>query len=169
MTTASADVEHMARDFPRPKDSTPARSLTYHCGGHIYRAAIGQPRTQCDDAGRGAGRKTGNRAGRASGNTVLSIVATRRAVEIWSREPARDWPNPSLVAHDAVLTIDYLDNPERIGLVSGSIPSTQPRGLLVEPSPVTDPAHEVLLTGISQVDPASDVADRPIGIVEDHA
>jgi len=57
MTKASADVEHIARDFPRPKDSTPARSLTYHCGGHIYRAAIGQPRTQCDDAGRAAGAR----------------------------------------------------------------------------------------------------------------
>jgi hypothetical protein len=120
MSKASADVEHIARDFPRPKDSTPARSLTYHCGGHIYRAAIGQPRAQCDDAGRAAGRKTDSQAGWASGNTVLSIVATRRAVEIWSREPARDWPNPSLVAHDAVLSIDYLDNPEVIA-------SLQPR------------------------------------------
>jgi len=59
-------------------------------------------------------RKTRSLAGRASGNTVLSIVATRRAVEIWSREPARDWPNPSLVAHNAVLSIDYLDSPEVI-------------------------------------------------------
>jgi len=120
MTKASADVEHIARDLPRPNDSTPARSLTYHRGGHIYRAAIGQPRAQCDDAGRAAGRKTGSRPGWAGGNTVLSIVATRRAVEIWSREPARDWPNPSLVAHDAVLSIDYLDNPEVIA-------SLQPR------------------------------------------
>jgi len=120
MTKASADVEHIARDLPRPNDSTPARSLTYHRGGHIYRAAIGQPRAQCDDAGRAVGRKTGSRPGWAGGNTVLSIVATRRAVEIWSREPARDWPNPTLVAHDAVLSIDYLDNPEVIA-------SLQPR------------------------------------------
>jgi hypothetical protein len=48
---------------------------------------------------------------------VLSIVATRSAVEIWSREPARDWPNPSLIAHDEVLSIDYLDGPDAIASI----------------------------------------------------
>jgi len=130
MTKASTDVEHIARAFPSPEDSRPARSLTYHCGGHIYLAVIGQPRRQCNEAGRAAGHGTGSRAGRASGNTVLSIVATRRAVEIWSREPARDWPNPSIVAHDAVLSIDYLDGPEAIAQCGGwrlrAVPSAIP-------------------------------------------
>jgi len=114
MTNAGTDVEHIAWAFPSPKDSRPARSLTYHCGDHIYQAVIGQQRRQCDAAARAAGRGPSSRARPASGNTVLSIVATRRAVEIWSREPARDWPNPSLVAHDAVVSIDYLDSPEAI-------------------------------------------------------
>jgi len=114
MTTPSAEAEQIARAFPSPKHSRPARSLTYQFGGHIYRAVIGQPRTRCADAGRGAGRWPGKRAGRASGSVVLSIVATRQAVEIWSCEPARGWPNPSIVAHDAVLSIDYLDNPGTI-------------------------------------------------------
>jgi hypothetical protein len=113
MTNASMDVEYRARAFPSPQDSRPARSLTYRCGGHIYQAVIGQPRRQCDDAVGAAGRrKPAGRAGLASGNTVLSIVATRASVEIWSREPTRDWPNPSLVAHDAVLNIDYLESPD---------------------------------------------------------
>jgi len=115
MTKARMDVEHIARAFPSPKGSRPARSLTYHCGGHIYRAVIGQPRRQCD--GLSGGTSHGNPAGRtgpASGSTVLSIVATLAAVEIWSREPAHGWPNPSLVAHGAVLNIDYLDSPDVI-------------------------------------------------------
>ena len=115
MTKPKMDAEHVARAFPRPKGSRPARSLTYHCGGHIYRAVIGQPRRKCDELGGAAshGKPTG-RTGSVSGSTVLSIVATRAAVEIWSREPALDWPNPSLVAHGAVLNIDYLDSADVI-------------------------------------------------------
>ena len=114
MTNASMDVEHIARAFPSPKDSRPARSLTYRCGGLIYRAVIGQPR-RCDEAGGPARRgKHSGRASLATGDTVLSIVATRAAVEIWCREPTRDWPNPSLIDHDAVLTIDYLDSLDTI-------------------------------------------------------
>jgi hypothetical protein len=115
MTNDSVDVEHSAREFPSPKDSRPARSLTYRWGGHIYQAVIGRQRRLCD-AARGAdgpGTAAGS-AGRASGNTVLSIVATEAAVEIWSREPTRGWPNPSLVAHDAVLHVDYLDRSDTI-------------------------------------------------------
>lgn len=130
MTNVSTDVEHLAWAFPSPKDARPARSLTYHCGDHIYRAVIGQQRRQCDDPGRAADRRIGRRSGKASGNTVLSIVATRRAVEIWSREPARDWPNPSLVAHDAVLSIDYLDSPETIA----NLPSGAPEDVSGAPS-----------------------------------
>jgi len=37
-------------------------------------------------------------------------VATNAAIEIWSREPAKGWPNPSLVAHEAVVNIDYLED-----------------------------------------------------------
>src|SRR5215467_9701556 len=110
MTNPSMDVEQSARTFPSPKNSRPARSLTYQCGGHIYQAVIGQQRRRCDTAMPGRGKLA--RAGRLSGNTVLSIVATQAAVEIWSREPSRDWPNPSLVARDAVLNIDYLDDPD---------------------------------------------------------
>ena len=115
MTKPSMDAENIARAFPRPLDSRPARSLTYHCDGRIYRAVIGEPRRQRDAASR-AGRvePAWPQGRRASGNTVVSIVATRAAVEIWSCEPAGDWPNPSLVAPDAVLNIDYLDNPDSL-------------------------------------------------------
>ena len=113
MTYVSTDVEHIARAFPSPDDSKPARSLIYQCGGHIHRAVIGQPRALCDDAGRAAGRRKANQA-RRSGTTVLSIIATPRAVEIWTREPTRGWPNPSIVDHDAVLSIDYLDCPSTV-------------------------------------------------------
>jgi hypothetical protein len=114
MIQSSTDAEHIARAFPSPKDSRPARSLTYQCCGHIYRAVIGQPRRQCEGVSDPARRrKPAGREGRASGNTVLSIVATHAAVEVWSRE-TREWPNPSLVGHDAVLDIDYLDDPDAI-------------------------------------------------------
>src|SRR6266700_678656 len=99
MTKPSMDAEHIARAFPRPQDSRPARSLTYHRDGASRVGHVEPAWPQ----GRGA-----------SGNTVLSIVATRAAVEIWSCEPAGDWPNPSLVAPDAVLNIDYLDNPDSL-------------------------------------------------------
>ena len=115
MTNPSMDVEHIARAFPSPKHSRPARSLTYQWGGHIYEAVIGQQRTRCDDAIGWLGRrKAAGQGRRPSGTTVLSIVATQAAVEIWSREPSRDWPNPSLVTRDAVLTIDYLDDQDAI-------------------------------------------------------
>ena len=115
MTDPSMDVEHTARAFPSPKHSRPARSLTYQCGGHIYQAVIGQQRTRFDNAIGWLGRrKSAGQTQRPSGTTVLSIVATRAAVEIWSREPSRDWPNPSLVARDSVLNIDYLDDQDAI-------------------------------------------------------
>ena len=100
MTDASTDVEQRARSFPSPENSRPARALTYHCGGRVYSAAIGQPRKQC-------GATCGTAA---SGSMVLSIVATHSAVEIWCREPARDWPNPSIVSPHDILSIDYLDD-----------------------------------------------------------
>jgi len=109
---ASMDVEHVARAFPSPKDSKPVRSVTYHCGDHIYQAVIGQRRSKCDDWGRGDGLRPARLGRRASGRAVLSIVATSRAVEIWSREPATDWPNPSLIGYDAIVGIEYLDKPE---------------------------------------------------------
>jgi hypothetical protein len=114
MIEPSTDTEHIARAFPSPKHSRPARSLTYEWSGHVYRAVIGQLRRKCDDSRRGGGRGKWKRAGKASGSVVLSIVATRQAVEIWCCEPARGWPNPSMVPHDAVLSIDYLDSPGTI-------------------------------------------------------
>jgi hypothetical protein len=105
MTDASTDVEQRARIFPSPENSRSARSLTYRSGGRIYSAVIGQARKQRDAAG----------VAPASGSTVLSIVATHSAVEIWCREPARDWPNPSLVSQDDILSIDYFDDQDPIG------------------------------------------------------
>jgi len=116
MTRPKLDVEHMARAFPSPHNSRPARSLTYQWEGHIYQATIGQKRRQHDNAVGSAGNRMANRPSvrRASGNVVLSIVATKAAVEIWSREPTSGWPNPCLVALDSVLDIDYLDEPDVI-------------------------------------------------------
>jgi len=115
VTNPSMDVEHIARAFPSPKHSRPARSLTYEWGGHVYEAVIGQQRTRCDKAIGWLGRMMPAGQGRrTTGTTVLSIVATQAAVEIWSREPSRDWPNPSLVGRDAVLNIDYLDDQDAI-------------------------------------------------------
>jgi hypothetical protein len=101
--------------FPSPRGSRPARSLAYQCGGRIYLAVIGHQRRRWDGA-RGAAAATAAfaRAGPGSGNTVISIVATKAAIEIWSREPTLGWPNPSLVPHDAVLSIEYLDKPDTV-------------------------------------------------------
>ncbi|MGN6792856.1 MAG: hypothetical protein ACTHJW_10785 [Streptosporangiaceae bacterium] len=104
MTDASMEVEQRARAFPRPENSRPARSVTYHSGGRVYRAAIGQPRSRCGGVYGAPG----------SGSAVLSIVATGSAVEIWCLEPARDWPNPSVISRHDVLSIDYLDHPDAI-------------------------------------------------------
>jgi hypothetical protein len=110
MIRSSMDVEHIARAFPRPQDSRPVRSLTYQWDGHIYRAVIGGKRHQCESARSSVAHRNVSRSrGPATGNLVLSIVATKAGVEIWSREPPRGWPNPSLVAPDAVVDIDYLD------------------------------------------------------------
>jgi hypothetical protein len=115
MIRSSMDVEHSARAFPRPHDSRPVRSLTYHWDGRIYRAVIGGKRRQYGNARDSAARRHAARAsGPASGNLVLSIVATKAGIEIWSREPTRGWPNPSLVALDEVVDIDYLDEPRAV-------------------------------------------------------
>lgn len=108
MTTPGMDWERTARLFPRPAASRPARSVTYRLGSDVYQAVIGHRRTRW---ARMAGPEiaTGRRL-RASGSTVISIVATARAVEIWSREPPEGWPNPSVLVHDSVLSIDYLDS-----------------------------------------------------------
>ena len=111
------DVDHIARAFPRPHDSRPVRSLTYEWDGRIYRAVIGGKRRQYGSGRDSAARRNGSRStGPASGNLVLSIVATKAGIEIWSREPPRGWPNPSLVALDAVVDIDYLDEPGAVAV-----------------------------------------------------
>jgi hypothetical protein len=119
MTNASMDVEHIARAFPSPKDSRPARSLTYRCRGRVYRAVIGQPRRQCDDAaspagpGKPAGRagwpaatrwsaslprvrpsKSGPGSRRATGRTLPWSPMTRSSILIISkaRTPSGAWP-----------------------------------------------------------------------------
>ena len=113
MTTPGMDWDRAARLFPRPAGSRPARSVTYHWGSDIYQAIIGHRRTRSAIS---PGRATATRRRkRTSGNTVISIVVTATAVEIWSREPPQGWPNPSVLAHDTVLSIDYLDNPGVIG------------------------------------------------------
>jgi hypothetical protein len=117
MIRSSMDVEHIARAFPRPQDSRPVRSLTYHWDGRIYRAVIGGKRRPYDTAPDSAARRRASRSsGPASGNVVLSIVATKAGIEIWSREPPRGWPNPSLVTLDAVVDIDYLDEPRGVAV-----------------------------------------------------
>ncbi|MGN6676789.1 MAG: hypothetical protein ACTHKL_03290, partial [Streptosporangiaceae bacterium] len=112
----SMDVEHIARAFPRPQDSRPVRSLTYQWDGRIYRAVIGGKRRPYDNAPDSAARRASRSSGPASGNLVLSIVATKAGIEIWSREPPRGWPNPSLVTLDAVVDIDYLDEPRGVAV-----------------------------------------------------
>lgn len=123
MTKRSVDCEQRARAFPSPIGSRPARSLTYRCGGRIYLAVIGRQRRRWDGA-RGVCDAVAEfaRAGPGSGNTVISIVATKAAVEIWSREPTLGWPNPSLIPHDAVLSIEYLDKTDTVASLG------QPRG-----------------------------------------
>jgi hypothetical protein len=117
MIRSSMDVEHIARGFPRPQYSRPVRSVTYHWDGCIYRAVIGGKRRQYDNAPDSAARRRGSKSsGPASGNLVLSIVATKAGIEIWSREPPRGWPNPSLVTLDAVVDIDYLDEPRAVAV-----------------------------------------------------
>jgi hypothetical protein len=113
MTRRSLDAEDVARAFPSPQNSRPARSLTYEYQGCIYQAIIGRKRRQWDDSvGSRTPRARTSSASRATGNVVLSIVANKAAIEIWSREPACGWPNPSLVALDSVLDINYLEDPE---------------------------------------------------------
>jgi hypothetical protein len=86
MIRSSMDVEHIARAFPRPQDSRPVRSLTYQWDGHIYRAVIGGKRHQCESARSSVAHRNVSRSrGPATGNLVLSIVATKAGVEIWSR------------------------------------------------------------------------------------
>jgi hypothetical protein len=128
MTRRKSDVEHAARAFPSPHNSRPARSLTYQWEGHIYQATIGQKRRKYDNAAGTAVRWMVARSGgrRPSGSVVLSIVATKAAVEIWSREPTCGWPNPSLVALDSVLDIDYLDGPRTLSRADVRRPAAMP-------------------------------------------
>lgn len=107
MTTQGMDWERTARLFPRPAGSRPARSVTYRWGSDTYQAVIGHRRTR--RARRAGLRRATERRERPSGNTVIGIIATPKAVEIWSREPPDGWPNPSVLALDSVLGIDYLD------------------------------------------------------------
>ena len=110
MQKGYSDWVHQARVFPGPSGSRPARSLIYTQGGDIYKATIGRPRRRYPGRpppGSRAGRAT-RAEGQESGNAVIAIVVTDRLVEIWSREPAQGWANPSLVRHDEVTNIQYL-------------------------------------------------------------
>ena len=121
MSTPGMDWERTARLFPRPAGARPARSVTYQWGSDVYQAVIGHRRMRWASAV-GPATATGGRR-RTSGNTVISIVATTTAIEIWSKDPSLGWPNPSLLAHDNVLSIDFLDSP---GVIAG--PALSRRG-----------------------------------------
>jgi hypothetical protein len=105
-----SDWMHQARVFPGPPGSRPARTLIYTHSGDTYKATIGRPRRRYAGALRpgSAVAKAGRAEGEESGSAVIAIVVTDRQVEIWSREPAHDWANPSLVRHDEITNIQYL-------------------------------------------------------------
>ena len=113
MPKGYSDWVHQARVFPGPPGSRPARSLIYTYSGDIYKATIGRPRKRYagspqPGSATGAAAKAGRGEGEESGSTVIAIVVTDREVEIWSREPAQGWANPSLVPHDEITNIQYL-------------------------------------------------------------
>jgi hypothetical protein len=103
-----SDWVHQARVFPGPPGSRPARSLIYTHSGNIYKATIGRPRKRYASPPGTAAAKVRRAEGEESGSAVIAIVVTDREVEIWSREPAEGWANPSLVPHDEITHIQYL-------------------------------------------------------------
>jgi hypothetical protein len=105
-----SDWVRQARVFPGPPGSRPARTLIYTHSGDTYKATIGRPRRRYTRGPRpgSATAKAGRAEGEESGSTVIAIVVTDRLVEIWSREPAHGWANPSLVPHDEITSIQYL-------------------------------------------------------------
>ena len=110
MPKGYSDWVHQARVFPGPTGSRPARSLIYTHGGDIYKATIGRRRRRypAPPPPGAMAAKAGRAEGQESGNAVIAIVVTDRLVEVWSREPAQGWANPSLVRHDEVTSIQYL-------------------------------------------------------------
>ena len=109
MQKGYSDWVHQARVFPGPSGSRAARSLIYTQGGDTYKATIGRPRMRYPGRPPDSGAARASRAeGQESGNAVIAIVVTDRLVEVWSREPAQGWANPSLVRHDEVTNIQYL-------------------------------------------------------------
>jgi hypothetical protein len=103
-----SDWVHQARVFPGPPGSRPARSLIYTYSGDIYKATIGRPRRRCVPPPSTAAARIGRGEAEDCGSAVIAIVVTDREVEIWSREPAQGWANPSLVPHDEITNIQYL-------------------------------------------------------------
>ena len=105
-----SDWVRQARVFPGPPGSRPARSLIYTHSGDIYKATIGRPRRRyagSPEPGAGVAKAVRGK-GEESGSAVIAIVVTDRLVEIWSKEPAQGWANPSLVRHDEITNIQYL-------------------------------------------------------------
>ncbi len=110
MPNGYSDWVRQARVFPGPPGSRPARSLIYTQSGDTYKATIGRPRKRYAGPPQpgSALAKVGRAEGEESGSAVIAIVVTDREVEIWSREPAQGWANPSLVSHDEITNIQYL-------------------------------------------------------------
>ena len=110
MPKGYSDWVRQARVFPGPPGSRPARSLIYTHSGDIYKATIGRPRRRYagpPEPGAGVAKAVRGK-GEESGSAVIAIVVTDRLVEIWSKEPAQGWANPSLVRHDEITNIQYL-------------------------------------------------------------
>jgi hypothetical protein len=110
--TAGREWERRARSFPAPRGSEPALSVLYRQDGHQYQATVGQRRRRCPRWPRT--RRDAHATGpfarwRETGNTVIGIVVRHGLVEVWSREPALGWPNPSLLARDDVMNIQFAE------------------------------------------------------------
>lgn len=102
------DWVHQARVFPGPPGSRPARSVFYTHRGETYKATIGRPRRRYSRRAGFAAATAGHAEAEESGSAVIAIVVTDRQVEVWSAEPAQGWANPSLVPHDEITNIQYL-------------------------------------------------------------
>jgi hypothetical protein len=50
-----------------------------------------------------------NAWGEQTGSTVTVIVDLGHVIQVWSEEPSHGWANPSLVGHNEVISVEWLD------------------------------------------------------------